>query len=96
MTDFVPLILRLAGFIHEERKMNDFVIAIPDNRPPMLVPTPCNYRGCIWLYLDATPENARRAMEEHDRHWSDWSPDDALVRLAQSCDNPSKKEREQC
>lgn len=64
--------------------MNDLVIVIPGDCPPMLVPVPCDCRGCIWTYLDPTPENARQALNVHDRYWSDWSPDDALVRLAQS------------
>lgn len=58
------------------------VIAYPGDRPPIVVPSPCNYDGATWRYFPATPDEARRALAHHAREWADWSPDDQLVFLA--------------
>lgn len=58
------------------------VIAYPGDRPPILTSEPCDYRGSLWRYAPATPENARQALDAHRREWSDWGVDDALEALA--------------
>lgn len=62
--------------------MSDRVIAYPGDRPPHVTSAPCDYRGSLWSYADATPENARKALDCHWRDWSDWEPDSELVLLA--------------
>lgn len=60
------------------------VIAYAGDRPPIIVPEPCNYSGALWTYRPATPEEARRALEHHAAAWSDWAADNELVALAAS------------
>lgn len=68
--------------------MNDKVIAYPGDRPPMLANPPCSYEGAEWQYEDATPANAREAMEYHGRRWSDWGVDDELAALTAHKNTP--------
>ena len=58
------------------------VIAYPGDRPPMLCPAPADPRGLQWNYSEATPGDARLALEYHYRRWPDREPDPDLAALA--------------
>jgi delta 1-pyrroline-5-carboxylate dehydrogenase len=58
------------------------VIAYPEDRPPCLVPEPCNYQGTLWGYANATSEEARQAVKVCQKEWPSWSVDPDLERLA--------------
>lgn len=63
--------------------MHDRLIAYPGDRPPMVVPAPCDMRGLMWTYFPLTPEHAQGALRYHARRWADWSPDPELVTVAE-------------
>jgi hypothetical protein len=74
--------------------MTDYVIAYPGDRPPFLCPRPSDYRGHLWRYVEATPQNAAEALRVHERDFPDWSPDEELMRLAVRLQVPTRADHE--
>jgi hypothetical protein len=70
--------------------MASYVIAYSGDRPPFLCPPPCDYRGQLWRYVEATPQNAAEALAVHERDFADWPPDEELVRLAARSHVPTR------
>lgn len=58
------------------------VIAYPGDRPPLVTSAPADVRGLTWSYTPATCEEAKKALEVHQRDWSDWGVDEDLQVLA--------------
>ena len=63
-------------------KTDGMVIHAHDTMPPVLTTEPASYAGTVGMYWDATPAGAAEALDYHRRYWSDWQPDEEVVRLA--------------